>query len=87
MEPKDEDGASGGAGASCIPAPTSPAHGIVITQATRMFPATPHRTAERRWVAPAPSTQPLITCVVETGKAECAVPQRIEAHAVWAANP
>ena len=39
-----------------------------MTHATRMFPATPQRTAERRVLAPAPSTEPLIVCVVETGK-------------------
>ena len=31
-------------------------------------PATPHRTADTRVVAPAPITDPEITCVVETGK-------------------
>jgi hypothetical protein len=33
-----------------------------------MLPATPQRTAEKRRVAPAPSTEPEIVCVVETGK-------------------
>ena len=51
-----------------MPAPTSPAHGMVITQATRMLPATPHRTADSLRVAPAPSTEPEIVWVVETGK-------------------
>ena len=32
-----------------------------------MLPATPQRTAESRFVAPAPSTEPEITCVVESG--------------------
>ena len=50
-----------------MPAPTSPAHGMVMTQATRMLPATPQRTAESLRVAPAPSTEPEIVCVVDTG--------------------
>ena len=33
-----------------------------------MFPATPHLTAERRLVAPAPMMAPEMHCVVETGK-------------------
>ena len=60
----------------CIPAPTIAAQGIVMIQAAAMFPATPQRTAEKRFVAPAPSTEPEIVCVVETGKPKCAV--RIE---------
>ena len=32
-----------------------------------MFPATPQRTAESRFVAPEPITAPEITCVVESG--------------------
>ena len=52
-----------------------------------MFPATPQRTAWKPRTAPAPSTEPEIVWVVETGKPRCAVPQRIEAHAVCAANP
>jgi hypothetical protein len=39
----------------------------VTIQATTMLPATPQRTAERRFVAPAPITAPEITCVVESG--------------------
>ena len=38
-------------------------------------------------MAPAPMTDPEITCVVETGKPRCAVVQRIDAHAVWAEKP
>ena len=62
-----------------IPAPTSQAQGMVRIHATRMFPATPQRTAESRVLAPAPSTAPLIVCVVETGKPWRAVNQRIAA--------
>ena len=43
------------------------AAGIVSSQAKTMLPATPQRTAESRLVAPAPSTEPEITCVVESG--------------------
>ncbi len=32
-----------------------------------MFEATPHRTADRRLVAPAPMIAEVMTCVVETG--------------------
>ena len=39
-----------------------------MTHATRMFPATPQRTALSRRVAPAPRTEPEIVWVVETGK-------------------
>ena len=52
-----------------------------------MFPATPQRTAWKPRIAPAPRTEPEIVWVVETGKPKCAVPQRIDAHAVWAAKP
>jgi hypothetical protein len=51
-----------------INAPTSPAAGSVRIQATTMFPAIPHRTAESLRLAPTPVTQPEIVCVVETGK-------------------
>ncbi len=37
------------------------------TQATRMFLATPHRTAESRLVAPAPMIAEVMMWVVETG--------------------
>ena len=33
-----------------------------------MLPATPQRTADSRRDAPAPITEPVIVCVVETGK-------------------
>ena len=41
--------------------------GMVRTQARRMLPATPQRTAEKPLIAPAPRTLPEIVCVVETG--------------------
>jgi hypothetical protein len=52
---------------------------MVRIHASRMFPATPQRTAESRVLAPAPSTEPLIVCVVETGKPLRAVIQRMAA--------
>ena len=45
---------------SCMSAPTSAAAGSVNSQAARMLAAMPQRTAEKRWTAPAPSTEPLI---------------------------
>ena len=68
-------------------APTSPAAGSVTAHATAMLPASPQRTAENFLLAPAPITEPVIVCVVETGKPRCAVVHRIPAHAVWAAKP
>src|SRR5581483_8411353 len=50
-----------------ISAATAAAAGIVSTHAVTMFPATPQRTAERRFVAPTPMTAPETTCVVESG--------------------
>ena len=53
---------------SCTKLPTSPAHGKVIGHATTMLPAMPQRTAEKRTVAPVPSTALETVNVVETGK-------------------
>ena len=47
-----------------------PAAGIVRTHAQTMRPATPHRTADKRFVAPTPTIEPVIVCVVLTGNAE-----------------
>jgi len=49
------------------PAATRAAIGIVSTQAPRMLPATPQRTARRPFDAPAPMMDPVIVCVVEIG--------------------
>ena len=40
---------------------------MVSTQATTMLPATPHRTADSRFVAPTPRIDDVIVCVVEIG--------------------
>ena len=66
--PKTSASPAGRRVSTSIPAPTRAAAGIVSTQATRMLPATPQRTAFSRRVAPAPSTEPEIVCVVDTGK-------------------
>jgi hypothetical protein len=41
--------------------------GMVMNQATKMFLATPHRTAEILWPAPTPIILEETTWVVETG--------------------
>ena len=48
-------------------AATNAAAGIVRIQAQTMRPATPHLTADKRRVAPTPTIEPVIVCVVETG--------------------
>src|SRR5215216_372886 len=48
-------------------AATKAAAGIVRIQAQTMRPATPHLTADSRRVAPTPTIDPVIVCVVETG--------------------
>ena len=55
----------------------APAAGKVRTQAIRMLPATSHRTAESRLVAPTPMIAEVIVWVVEIGSAE---PRRGEQH-------
>jgi len=47
----------------------------------------PQRTAENRFAAPAPRMEPLMVCVVETGKPYLAVAQRRIAVEVSAAKP
>src|SRR5512144_2873405 len=46
------------------------APGIVSSQAHITRPATPQRTADKRWVVPTPTIAPLIVWVVETGTPE-----------------
>ena len=41
--------------------------GIVTIQALTIRPAIPQRTAESRFVAPTPTMEPVIVCVVLTG--------------------
>ena len=47
--------------------PITAAPGRVRIQASAMLPATPQRTADRRRAAPAPITEPEMTCVVDSG--------------------
>ena len=66
---------------------TVPEAGMVRTQAMRMFPATPQRTAEKRSLEPTPMIADEITWVVETGIPKCDAPKMIVAAVVSAANP
>src|SRR6478609_1823240 len=63
------------------------AAGIVSTHAQTIWPATPHRTADRRRVAPTPTIAPVIVCVVETGTPIELAMKSVIAPAVSAANP
>jgi len=54
-------------------------HGIVSTQATTIWRATPHRIAESLVTAPTPMMAPVIVCVVETG-----IPSAVAAKSVMA---
>ena len=47
------------------------AAGIVSTHAHTIRPAIPHRTADSRCVAPTPTIEPVIVCVVLTGMPKC----------------
>ena len=55
--------------------------------ALTMRPATPHRTAEKREIAPTPMIEPLIVWVVLTGMPPMAVPMSVTAPAVSAEKP
>ena len=52
--------------------PSTPRAGIVRTHPQTIRRATPHRTAESRFVAPTPMIAPVIVCVVLTG-----IPKRV----------
>ena len=56
--------------------------GMVRTQATMMFPATPQRTALAFMVAPTPMMAPVMLWVVLTGMPKCAVVKRTAAAAL-----
>ena len=70
-----------------MPAAKRALAGMVSTQATRMWPATPQRTALALVLAPTPMMAPLMTWVVETGMPRCAVEARTTAEAVSATKP
>src|SRR5205823_4059297 len=61
--------------------------GIVRIQAHTTRPATPHRTADRRWVEPTPTIAPVIVWVVETGIPLAAVKNSVAAAADSALIP
>src|SRR5881392_2745344 len=63
------------------------APGIVRIHAHTTRPATPHRTAESRWVEPTPTMAPVIVCVVDTGIPCAAVKNSVAAAAVSALAP
>ena len=65
-----------------------PAAGKVNTHAITMERATPHRTADRRRVAPEPMMAEVMVCVVDTGAWYTnAVTYRTDAATVSEANP
>ena len=61
--------------------------GSVRTHAMTMLPATPQRTAERRFEAPTPMMQALMQWVVETGTPRWLAPRMTRAPAASAAKP
>src|SRR5687767_473165 len=63
------------------------AAGIVRIHAQTMRPATPHFTAESRRVAPTPTIDPVIVCVVETGVPVMVTYASVSAAALSAQKP
>ncbi len=61
--------------------------GMVKTQAQRILPATPQRTAVNRFVDPTPIMAPVIVCVVLTGMPATEAPIIEMAAAVSAQKP
>src|SRR5688500_15752412 len=68
-------------------AATNAAAGIVRIQAQTMRPATPHLTADNLRVAPTPTIEPVIVCVVETGVPVMVTYASVSAAAVSAQKP
>src|SRR4051812_1231973 len=68
-------------------AATMAAPGMVKTHAQTTRPATPHRTADKRWLAPTPTMPPVIVCVVETGMPWAEVKNNMAAAADSAQTP
>src|SRR4029079_16590063 len=60
---------------------------MVRIQAHTTLPATPHRTAESRWVDPTPTIAPVMVCVVDTGIPLLAVKNSVAAAAASALIP
>src|ERR1044072_3504875 len=63
------------------------ASGIVRIQAQTIRPATPHLTAESLRVAPTPTIDPVIVCVVETGVPVSVTYASVSAAALSAQKP
>src|SRR2546430_17356715 len=63
------------------------AAGNVSTHATRMFRATPQRTADSRFVAPTPMIAEVIVCVVEIGQPSWEATKSTVLAVVSAAKP
>ena len=72
---------------SYVTAAMNAAAGIVNNQAHTICPATPHRTADRRRVAPTPTIAPVIVCVVLIPTPKCVAMKIALAAPVSAANP
>src|ERR1051325_8982229 len=70
-----------------VTAPMIPAAGIVRIQAQTIWPAKPQRTADHRRVAPTPTIEPVIACVVDTGMPKCVAVKMAMAAPVSAAKP
>src|SRR5678816_2843175 len=68
-------------------AATKAAAGMVKIQAQTMRPATPHFTADNLRVAPTPTIDPVIVCVVETGVPVSVTYASVNAAALSAQNP
>src|SRR5579875_3382803 len=66
---------------------TTPAAGMVSTQAQTMLRAMPQRTAETRWTEPTPTMAPVMVWVVETGMPRALARPRAVALAVSAQKP
>src|SRR5437773_1259456 len=70
-----------------MPAASRPLMGIVSIQAHKRFTVTPQRTADNLLVAPTPTMEPVIVCVVLTGIFRFSVTNKVIAPAVSAATP
>src|ERR1044071_686699 len=60
---------------------------MVRIQAQTTRPATPHRTAESRWIEPTPTIAPVMVWVVDTGIPWAETKKRVTAAADSAATP
>src|SRR4051812_40278666 len=65
----------------------TPDAGMVRIHAQTIRPARPHRTADSRFVAPTPTIEPVIVCVVLTGIPQCVASWIAIAPPVSAAKP